>query len=79
MDHRLLFRKTNTGSFFSALDLNVGYITAPPGVYFGGDLTITAWILLRSVTSWARILDFGNGPKKNNIILSYSNGFKKIK
>ena len=55
----------------SALDLNRGYVQAPEGIYFHGDFTITAWVVLRSVSQWARILDFGNGTTSDNILLIF--------
>ena len=45
----------------SALDLNVGYVQAPEGVYFSGDFTITVWVMYRNIYSnFARILEFGH-------------------
>ena len=55
----------------SALDLKAGYVQAAEGIYFDGDFTITAWVMLRKYSTWAAILDFGNGPRSNNIILSF--------
>jgi hypothetical protein len=46
----------------SALYLNSGYCTVPPGVYFsGGPFTITAWVKKITTTNQNRLLDFGNG------------------
>ena len=66
------FSEDKNGKISSALDLNVGYVQAPEGVYFEGDFTITVWVFLRSVLYWARILDFGNGDSSDNIELSFS-------
>ena len=55
----------------SALDLNNGYVEAPEGIYFNGDFTISAWFMLRKNTSYARILDFGNGQASDNIVLTF--------
>ena len=45
----------------SALDLNVGYVQAPEGVYFSGDFSITVWIMYTNLnSSSARILDFSS-------------------
>ena len=53
----------------SALDLNVGYVQAPEGVYFSGDFTITVWVMYRNIKSnYAKILDFGS-PGIDEVIL----------
>ena len=67
------FSSDRKGNELSALDLNFGYCTVPPGVYFKGDFTITLWGMLRNLTSYARIIDFGNGFSSNNVVLSFSN------
>ena len=54
--------------------MNRGYVQAPEGIYFNGDFTITAWVILRNVTEWARILDFGNGEGSDNIHLAFCRG-----
>ena len=35
-------------------------------------LTIEAWVCYRRFTTWARIIDFGNGPGADNILLALS-------
>ena len=57
----------------SAIRLTYGYYQVPAGVYFSGDFTISVWIRLNKLVSWARIIDFGNGAYSNNVILSTSN------
>ncbi|WP_194842443.1 LamG-like jellyroll fold domain-containing protein [Endozoicomonas sp. OPT23] len=38
----------------------------------GGPMTITAWVRFNEFTQpWSRIIDLGNGPADNNIILSH--------
>ena len=51
----------------SAIYFNNGYLQAPPGIYFAGDFTITAWIYLKSHYSCQTILEFGNGFNSNTI------------
>jgi hypothetical protein len=51
----------------SALYLNSGYCTVPPGVYFNGSFTITAWVKKVQTTNQNRLLDFGNGRIENVI------------
>jgi hypothetical protein len=50
------------------------YATLPADVYFDQDFTIIAWVKVTSVTSWARIIDFGNGPNGDNVLLAASDG-----
>jgi hypothetical protein len=55
----------------SAVNFNVGYGTVPPGVYFDptSGFTIMLWIkLLSTITSYTRIIDFGNDFRRDNII-----------
>jgi hypothetical protein len=53
----------------SALYLNTGYCTVPPGEYFtGGSFTIIAWVYRVQISSQNRLLDFGNGPASDNVI-----------
>ena len=64
------FSNNRNGKANSSLDLKNGYAQAPEGVYFNSDFTITAWVMLRKNTVWARIIDFGNGIQ-DNIILCF--------
>jgi hypothetical protein len=54
----------------SAIYFNRGYLQVPAGVYFSGDLTVTAWIYLKSYQSWSRTFDFGNGSPSDNVYLA---------
>jgi hypothetical protein len=57
---------------YSALALNGGWAQIPPEVYFDTpEFTISVWVYPQSVESYARIIDFGNGPN-DNIIFSLS-------
>jgi hypothetical protein len=60
------FVPDRNGNLNSATFLNSGYYTAPPGVYFSGDYTITAWINIQQTATWSRILDCGVGSGGNN-------------
>ena len=53
-----------------AVYLNSGYFQVPSGVYFSGDFTITAWINLKSLQQYSRIIDFGNGAPSDNVLLA---------
>ena len=44
----------------SAIHLNDGYYVLPNGVYFSGELTVTVWVYVLSVSGWLRVFDFGN-------------------
>ena len=44
----------------SAIHLNGGYYMLPNGVYFSGELTVTVWVYVLSVSGWLRVFDFGN-------------------
>lgn len=46
----------------SAIYLKNGYLRFPPGVYFGGDFSISLWIKFKSIQPSTEIIDFGNGP-----------------
>ena len=56
----------------SALFINGGYISVPADIYFYGDFTISVWFKLDQINPNARILDFGNAPNNNNIILAFT-------
>lgn len=51
------------------------YIDLPDATYFdGGNFTIEAWIYPRAFTDWARVMDFGNGPSSDNVLLTFTSG-----
>jgi len=54
---------------YSAIRFSSGYLQVPPGIYFSGDFTITAWIYLLPQEIDQRIIDFGNGLYSNNILI----------
>ncbi len=53
-------------------DGGADYAQLEDGVYFNGDFTIEAWINKEGNTSWSRLIDFGNGPASDNVILALS-------
>jgi hypothetical protein len=55
-----------------ALYLNNGYCAVPPGVYFNGPYTITAWIKVVKANYMSRLLDFGKGKNIDNVIVALS-------
>ena len=53
----------------SALRLNSGYYCVPPGVYFNGPFTTSAWVNAKSNGWSVRVFDFSvDGPFTDNII-----------
>lgn len=50
------------------------YVDVEDGVWFEGDFTVEAWVYVRSIGNWARLLDFSNGGPNDNIICGISNG-----
>ncbi len=61
------------GNMNSALLLNKGYASVPPGVYFDpstGGFTVMVWlkILSNSQISCQRIFDFGNGQNVDSVV-----------
>lgn len=49
--------------------LNWGYLSAPAGVYFSGDFSVSVWIYVINFSVWERIIDFGNGAGGNNVLI----------
>jgi WD40 repeat protein len=67
------------GTQNSAIYFNQGYLQAPPGNYFlSGNFTVTAWIYLKSIQSWSRIIDFGDGEKDDNVIFGWYDNTSRI-
>ena len=59
----------------SYIYINNGHLFASPAVYFSSDFTVTFWFKIISFTgSWSRIVDFGNGPASDNMVMAYSSG-----
>jgi len=63
-------------SQLSALTLDgTGYGQLPAGVYFdGGSYTIEAWVNVAELRNSAPLMDFGNGPANQNVMLALSGG-----
>jgi hypothetical protein len=55
----------------SALNLNGGWTQVPAGNYFNSPaFTISAWVYPQQVGLYARVIDFGDGPGPENVILA---------
>ena len=50
-------------------------VTVPGGVWFNGDFTVEAWVYPRNFNYQERILDFGNGPSADNVVMGLSSGY----
>ena len=72
------FVKDRFGTKQSAVQLNNGYLVVPPGVYFHNDFTVKAWFNLNAKGLYPRIIDFGNGAGRNNVILCFQSSTSKI-
>jgi len=46
------------------------YLEVPAANWFSGDLTIEAWVYMRSYNFYSRLLDFGNGPTSDNVLVA---------
>ena len=63
----------------SAIDLNDGYYSIPPGEYVCGDFTFSAWAYIRNqLTYFNRFIDLGNGAYADNIVIAYSQAITKF-
>ena len=70
----VLFASDHRGNQNTALSLNGGFASVPPGVYFSSAFTISVWVKPRQIRKWSRIIDFGDGPNKNNVLLGLTEG-----
>ena len=76
---RTQFTTDRFGSRNSALNLNFGWTQVPSGIYFDApQFTISAWVYPQSSGEYARLIDFGNGPGNNNIVVSLDTVDSKI-
>ena len=70
------FLNYGSSSYFidnSYIYINMGYLYASPAVYFSSDFTVTFWVKFISFPGgMSRIIDFGNGPASDNMIITYS-------
>lgn len=50
------------------------YVQCPPATYFSGDYTISGWVNITNAEVWSRMIDFGNGPSSDNVLISLNPG-----
>lgn len=64
----------------SSLKLNGGYLKVPSTDFsrFNNGITISTWVKINSNFVWTRIVDFGDGNPKNNIVLSNWEGNRRL-
>ncbi len=48
------------------------YIQLEDATYFNGDFSIETWVNKKENTHWSRLIDFGNGPAMDNVIVALS-------
>lgn len=46
------------------------FVDVPDATWFSGDFTIEAWVYARNHNYWSRVIDFGNGTPRDNVLLS---------
>ena len=69
------FTSDRFGNQNSALALNGGWTYVPPGIYFDSpEFTISLWVYPQTVGNWPRVIDFGNGPDGDNLVLTLTDG-----
>lgn len=47
---------------------------APPGVYFGNEMSASLWIRVNKISTWSRVFDFGLGKGLSEVCLIISCG-----
>lgn len=57
-----------------SLDGDGDYVQLPAGVWFNGDFTVESWVYINNYNYWSRLIDFGNGPGSDNVLVALSNG-----
>jgi hypothetical protein len=67
---------TAPGRFGNAFTLpgDGQHIDLPDGAWATGELTLEAWVFVRRNATWARLMEFGNGPEQHNVVLGLSDG-----
>ena len=63
------FGNPNMAYDFDGVD---DFISLPSDVYFNGAFSVSAWANIRTIQSWSRLLDFGNGDNSDNVLLAFS-------
>jgi hypothetical protein len=67
------FVEDRFGNPKSALALNGGWTQVPPGVYFDTpEFSVSVWVYPMNIGPFSRVIDFGNGERVDNLVLSLS-------
>ena len=66
------FTNDQDGNYMSAISLNQGYLTIPPGTYFTGDFTVSFWFFYKTIGYYPNIVSFSNGLGTNCLSLMFS-------
>ena len=82
LGHQVVGSKAPDGTDLSVMDSERGSVLEFDGVddyvqvpafEIGGDMTVTAWVYAENPhADWSRIIDFGDGPGQNNVLLAFS-------
>jgi hypothetical protein len=75
IDEPVGLRQAGANSVLSLGGENGTYGQLPAGTYFApGGFTVEAWVFVREVRNWSRLIDFGNGPASDNVVFALSQG-----
>ncbi|MCZ7640524.1 MAG: LamG domain-containing protein [Verrucomicrobia bacterium] len=75
IDEPVGLRQAGANSVLTLGGASGSYGRMPAGTYFApGGFTIEAWVFVREVRNWSRLIDFGNGPASDNVLLALSQG-----
>lgn len=61
-----------------AIFTDPGYYILPPDVYFSNSFSFLIWVKIIAYSSWARIIDCGNGGPSDNIVIGFSQNLNHI-
>jgi len=64
---------SGSNNFALNFDGFTDFVQLPEDTYFDGNFTFQAWIYKRNNNNWSRVIDFGNGPGNDNVIIVLSN------
>jgi hypothetical protein len=55
-------------------------MNVPSGIYFASNnFSFSAWVYFRQFVNWYRVIDFGNGPNQDNILLTSEGSSNKMR
>lgn len=72
-DEAMFSQVNHTENYTVKLDGESDYLEMKPNVYFNGEYTYEVWLKKTANNNWSRVIDFGNGPGEDNVIIALSN------